>query len=338
MRVGATAVVVLAGLCLASGDAGAATLDDIKARGYLVCGVSQANPGFSTFDAKSQWKGFDVDICRAVGAAVFAELGKIKLVPVSGKAWAKPLLAGDIDLLASTTSWTMSSDTGAGLSFPAVTYYDGQRFLVSKKLGVASALELSQATVCIVSGNPAELNVADFFRSRKMPFEPLAFNTSDDALRAYEAERCGALVSDTSNLHAVRLKLAHPDDHIMLPEMISKEPLGPVVRQGDTQWFDLVKWSVFALINAEELGVTSANVDEMVKSTNPEIRRLLGLDGHYGQKMGLDNRWAYRIIKQVGNYGEVFERNLGKGSNLKIARGINALWNSGGILYAPPIR
>lgn len=338
MRVGATAMVVLAGVCLASGGADATTLDAVKARGYLVCGVSQDSPGFSTFDAKSQWRGFDVDICRAVAAAVFAEPDKIKLVPVETKAWAKPLLAGDVDLLASTTSWTMSSDTGRGLSFPAVTYYDGQRFLVSKRLGIASALELSQATVCIVSGNPAEHNVADFFRSRKMPFEPLAFDTSDDALRAYEAERCGALVSDTSHLHAVRLKLAHPDDHIMLPEIISKEPLGPVVRQGDAPWFDLVKWSVFALINAEELGVTSANVDEMTKSANPEVKRLLGLDGSYGQKIGLDNRWAYRIIKQVGNYGEVFERNLGKGSNLKIARGINALWNSGGILYAPPIR
>ena len=329
--------VVGAALGMATG-ASAGTLDDVKAKGFIQCGVSQGLPGFSNPDSKGNWTGIDVDVCKAMAAAVFGDASKVKFTPLSAKERFTALQSGEIDVLSRNTTWTATRDTALGLNFAGVNYYDGQGFMVRKSLGVSSALDLSGAAVCTNTGTTTELNVADFFRSNKMPYEIVAFEKADEVVQAYDAGRCDVYTTDQSGLYAQRLKLAKPGDHIILPEIISKEPLGPVVRQGDDQWFNLTKWTLFAMINAEELGVTSANVDEMKTSKNPAIKRLLGTEGKFGENLGVSNDWAYNIIKQVGNYGESFERNVGPKTPLAIARGKNALWSKGGLQYAPPIR
>ncbi len=319
-------------------SAQAGTLDDVKKKGFLNCGVSTALPGFSNPTDKGSWKGIDVDTCKAVAAAVFGDANKVKYVPLTAKERFTALQSGEVDLLSRNTTWTLTRDGGLGLNFAGVNYYDGQGFMVSKKLGVKSAKELDGATVCVQAGTTTELNLADYFRTNKMSFKPITFDTADQTASAFDSGRCDVLTSDQSQLYALRIKLKNPKGAIVLPEVISKEPLGPVVRQGDDEWFNITKWSLNAMINAEELGVTQANVDKMKKSDNPNIQRLLGVTGGMGSKLNLGDEWAYNIVKQVGNYGESFERNVGEGSPLKIQRGINALWNKGGFMYAPPIR
>ncbi len=318
--------------------ASAGTLQDVKAKGFVQCGVSQGLPGFSNPDDKGNWTGIDVDLCRAVAAAIFGDANKVKFTPLSAKERFTALQSGEIDLLSRNTTWTATRDTALGLNFAGVNYYDGQGFMVRKSLGVTSAMQLNGAAICTNTGTTTELNVADFFRSHKMQYEVVAFEKADEVVKAYDEGRCDVYTTDRSGLAAQRLKLKNPDEHIVLPEIISKEPLGPVVRQGDDQWFDLVKWTLFAMVNAEELGVTSKNVDEMKKSNNPAIKRLRGVEGNFGENLGVSNAWAYNIIKQVGNYGESYDRNVGPKTPLGLARGLNALWNKGGIMYAPPIR
>ena len=330
---------VAAVLSLSTGVHAGATLDAVKSKGYVQCGVSTGLPGFSAADEKGQFTGIDVDMCRAVAAAVFGDAGKVKYSPLTAKERFTALQSGEIDMLPRNTTWTFTRDTSLGLNFAGVNYYDGQGFLVTKNLGVKSALELDGASFCIQAGTTTELNLADYFRANKMQYTPITFDTSDQTVKAFEAGRCDALTSDQSQLYALRIKLENPNSAMVLPEVISKEPLGPVVRQGDDEWFNIVKWMLFALINAEELGITSANVDDMkAKSTDPNVRRLLGVEGVKGEWIGLSDDWGYNIVKQVGNYGEVVERNVGKGSALGISRGLNALWSHGGIQYAPPIR
>ena len=314
------------------------TLDAVKARGTLVCGVNTGLAGFSMPDDKGQWTGLDVDLCRAVAAAVFKDATKVKYVPLTAKERFTALQSGEVDMLSRNTTWTMSRDTAAGLDFVGVNYYDGQGFMVKRSLGVKSAKDLNGATVCVQTGTTTELNVTDFFRSNKLAYNPVVFEKLDETVAAYNAGRCDAFTSDVSQLYSERLKAARPEDNQVLPDVISKEPLGPAVRQGDGGWANVVQWTHFAMVNAEELGVTSKNVDEMLASSNPEIRRLVGKEGDFGKGIGLDNDWAYQIVKQVGNYGEAFERNVGAGSRLGIARGLNALWTKGGLQYAPPIR
>ena len=332
----AAAVAAVVGLGAASASAG--TLDNVKAKGFLQCGVSQGLAGFSNPDDKGNWSGIDVDVCRAVAAAIFNDPTKVKFTPLSAKERFTALQSGEIDLLSRNSTWTMSRDTSLGLLFAGVTYYDGQGFIVRKSMNITSALQLSGASVCTETGTTTELNLADYFRSKNLKYDPVTFEKNEEAVRAYDAGRCDVYTTDASGLYSVRLKLTNPDDHVVLPEIISKEPLGPVVRQGDDVWLNVVKWTLFALINAEELGVTSKNVDEQLNSTNPEIKRLLGKDGKFGEAVGLSNAWAYQAIKAIGNYGEMFEKNVGQGSPLKIARGVNALWSKGGLQYAPPIR
>ncbi len=321
-----------------AGPAPATTLDDIKARGALNCGSNGQLPGFGMPDTLGVWTGLDVDFCRALAAAIFNDATKVRFVALSAKDRFTALQAGDVDVLARNTTWTLSRDTQLGLNATGVNYYDGQGFLIRKSLKVNSALELNDAAVCVQQGTTTELNLTDYFRANKMRLKTVTFATLDEALKAYDTGRCDAFTADASALYSVRLKLAQPDDHVVLPEIISKEPLGPFVRQGDDQWFDIVRWVLFAMFNAEELNVTKANVDEQVKSPNPEIKRLLGSEGNFGEQLGLSKEWAYRIVKLVGNYGEAFERNLGQGSPLKITRGLNALWTKGGILYGMPVR
>jgi general L-amino acid transport system substrate-binding protein len=327
-----------AALAVTASAASAQTLNQVKLRGVLQCGSNTGLAGFGQPDAQGNWTGLDVDYCRAVAAAIFNDPGKVKFVPLSAKDRFTALQSGEVDLLVRNTTWTLSRDTSLGLEFSVVNYYDGQGFMVRKKLNVKSAMDLSGASVCSQQGTTTELNLADFFRANKLKYEPVIFATSDETIKAYDAGRCDVFTTDSSGLYAERLKLTNPDDHMILPEIISREPLGPSVRQGDAQWNDLVKWTHFAMVNAEELGVSRANVDEQLKSSNPEIRRLLGVEGKFGDMLGLTDDWAYRIIKHVGNYGEVFEKNVGQGSRLKINRGVNALWNKGGLQYAPPIR
>lgn len=332
------ALLVACAAWLPNAQALAATLDDVKAKGFVSCGVNHGLPGFSSSDEKGRWQGMDADLCRGLAAAIFGDPDKVKFVPLTAKERFTALQSGEVDILSRNTTWTMTRDTALGLHFAGVTYYDGQGFMVHKKLGVGSVLELSGATICTQAGTTTEMNVGDFFDTKNMPFNLLTFDKTEESVQAYEAGQCNAFTADASQLYAFRLNLAEPDDHIVLPEIISKEPLGPVVRQGDDQWFNLVKWTVFALIEAEELGITSANIDEKRSSENPAVRRLLGVEGDLGRKLGLDNDWAVRLIKSVGNYSEMFDRNIGEGSPLNIARGINKLWSDGGILYAPPLR
>jgi general L-amino acid transport system substrate-binding protein len=336
-----TRAILLLGATFALGfsvtTAPAQTLKVVKDRGSLICGVSQGLPGFSSPDDKGNWTGFDVDFCRAIAAAVLNDPTKVKFTPLSAKDRFEPLKTGDIDVLSRNTTWTLSRDVSYG-NFAGVTYYDGQGFLVRKALKVNSALELNGASICAQTGTTTELNLADFFRANNMKYEVIAFGTADETIKAYEAGRCDVFTTDVSQLYAEKLKLANANDHVILPEIISKEPLGPLVRHGDDQWFDVVKWTLYAMLNAEELGISSKNVDEALKSNQPEIRRLLGVEGNFGEQLGLGKDWVVRIVKQVGNYGEVFERNVGTGSKLGISRGINRLWTKGGIQYAPPVR
>jgi general L-amino acid transport system substrate-binding protein len=330
------ALAALLSLCAAPAHAG--TLDQVKERGHLACGSNLGLAGFGLQDDHGAWTGFDIDFCRAVAAAIFGDASKVKFLPLSSKDRFTALQSGEIDVLARNTTWTLSREAGQGFLFVAITYFDGQGFLVHKKENLASALDLSGASICVQQGTTTELNLADFFRANNMKYEPVVFATADEAVRAYEAARCDAYTTDASGLYVEQRKLAKPDQHVVLPEIISKEPLGPLVRQGDDQWFNLVRWVAFAMIDAEELGVTSRNVDEKAKSDIPDVRRLLGFEGNFGEALGLGSDWAYRVVKLVGNYGEVFDRNLGKGSNLEIKRGINALWSKGGLHYAPPVR
>lgn len=325
-------------LFISAGLAQASTKDEVQKRGYLQCGVSTGLPGFSNPDEKGNWTGLDVDVCKAIAAATLGDASKIKYVPLNAKERFTALQSGEIDALVRGTTWTITRDSSLGLNFTGVNYYDGQGFLVSKKLGVKSALELDGAAVCIQSGTTTELNLADYFKEKKMEYKPVVFDTHDATAKAFDNGRCDVLTSDQSQLYGLRTHLSNPEDAIVLPEVISKEPLGPVVRQGDDAWFNIVKWTLNAMIEAEEMGVTQANIDEMEKRKNPGIRRLLGLEGIGGKGLGLNDDWAYQIIKQVGNYGEIFDRNVGKDSPLKIERGLNALWSKGGIMYAPPLR
>lgn len=329
-------------LALGAGAASAATLDDVKARGELRCGVNTGLAGFAAPNDKGEWAGFDVDLCRAVAAAVFGDATKVKFTPTNAKERFTALQSGEIDLLARNTTWTLSRDTSLGFNFAGINYYDGQGFMINaKKLpGVNSALQLSGASVCVQSGTTTELNLADFFKNNNMQYNPVVFEALDATEQAYDTGRCDVYTTDQSGLYSTRLKLAAPDDHVVLKEIISKEPLGPVVRQGDDQWFDIVKWTFNALVIAEEFGITQANAEEMKASPNPEVKRILGAEEgtKLGTDLGLTNDWVVNIVKGVGNYGEIFERNIGQGSPLKIARGLNALWSKGGLQYAPPIR
>jgi general L-amino acid transport system substrate-binding protein len=327
----------LAAMFFAQG-ASAQTLKTVKDRGLLICGANGTLAGFGLPDAQGHWTGLDVDVCRAIAAAIFNDASKVKFVPLTAKDRFTALQSSEVDVLVRNTTWTSSRDTSLGLNFTGVDYYDGQGFMVRKSLKVNSALELNGASVCVQQGTTTELNLADYFRAHNMQLKSVTFATANEAIKAYDAGRCDSYTTDASGLYAERLRLANPDDHVILPEIISKEPLGPAVRQGDDQWFDIVKWVLFAMINAEELGVTQKNVDEMARSANPAIKRFVGTEGNYGEQLGLTKDWALRIVKLVGNYGEVFERNVGKDSPLKIDRGLNKLWNQGGIQYAPPIR
>ena len=336
---GAFAVVALLALSLVSADRCAAqTLKAIKERGTLNCGVSQGLMGFSSADAKGAWTGFDVDFCRAVAAAIFDDPTKVTFVSLDTGARFAALQSNQIDVLSRNSTWTMSREGSLGLMFAGVAFYDGQGFLLRRDPGIDSALQLGGKTVCTQTGTTTELNLSDYFRAHDMELKVLALPTAEETRQAYNERRCEVLTSDVSQLYAERLKLGAPDSHIILPEVISKEPLGPVVRQGDDAWFNLVKWTLYALINAEELGVKSTTIDDAIKSSNPDIRRLLGVDGDFGVQIGLTNDWAARAVRAVGNYGEIYERNVGIQSRLSIPRGLNALWTLGGIQYAPPIR
>ncbi|MCG4454153.1 MULTISPECIES: amino acid ABC transporter substrate-binding protein [unclassified Pseudomonas] len=316
-----------------------ATLDAVQKKGFVQCGISDGLPGFSYADEKGNYFGLDVDVCRAVAAALFGDANKVKFSPLTAKERFTALQSGEVDVLSRNTTWTSSRDSGLGLNFAGVNYYDGQGFLVNKKLGVTSAKELDGATVCIQAGTTTELNLSDYFRANGLKYTPITYDTSDESATSLESGRCDVLTSDQSQLYAQRIKLSAPLEYVVLPEVISKEPLGPVVRQGDDEWFNIVRWSLFAMVNAEELGVTSKNVEEVAKTTkNPDVARLLGAEGEFGKDLKLPKDWAVQIVKQVGNYGESFDRNVGAGSDLKIERGLNALWNKGGLQYAPPVR
>ncbi len=332
--------IVAAGLVGVAGTAYAGKdLDAIKARGQLLCGVSTGVAGFAAADSQGKWTGIDVDVCRAVAAAIFGDADKVKFVPTTAQQRFTALQSGEVDLLVRTTTYTLTRDTALGFDFTGINYYDGQGFMVNKKLGVKSAKELNGATICVQPGTTTELNLADYFRANKMTFKPVVIEKIEEVRAAFFAGRCDVFTTDASGLYATRVANAPtPDDYIILPEIISKEPLGPVVRHGDNQFADIVRWAFFAMIEAEEYGITSKNVDEMLKSDNPAIKRILGVTPGMGKALGVDEKWVYNIVKQVGNYGEVFDRTVGMGSPLKIARGQNALWTQGGLQYAPPIR
>ena len=318
--------------------AGAGTLSEVRSRGELRCGVNTGLAGFAAPDDAGQWRGIDADFCRAVAAAIFGSGEKVKFVPLNAKERFTALQSGEVDLLSRNTTWTMSRDTSLGLIFTGVMYYDGQGFMVRKSLGLSKVEQLAGASICVQTGTTNEQNLADYFTTRNLSYRPVVFERLDEAISAYTMGRCDSFTTDSSQLISERTQLPNPGDSVILPELISREPLGPAVRQGDDQWAGIVRWTHFAMLNAEADGVTQQNVDEMLKSPNPEIRRLLGLEGGFGAGLGLSNDWAVAILKAVGNYGESFERNLGSGSRLGIPRGLNALWKDGGLHYPPPIR
>jgi general L-amino acid transport system substrate-binding protein len=316
----------------------AGTLDAVRTRNQLICGINPNLPGFGQPDKDGVFKGFNADICRAIAAAVLGDPTKVKFVPLTATIRFQALMSGEVDLLTHNSTWTMQRDTASGLHFTGVTFFDGQSFMVKKSGGIQSVTELGGASVCTQQGSTSELNAADFFRAHKLKYELVSFASDDDAAKAFGDGRCDVLTSDTSALASARLKLADADNYAILPEVISKEPLGLVVRDGDDKWFDIVRWTLNALIDAEELGITQANATEEVKSPDPEVKRLLGVEGKFGAAIGLSEDWAMRALSAGGNYGEIFERNLGGASPMKLPRGLNALWSKGGILYAPPVR
>ena len=326
-----------AAVCLATA-ASAATLDIVKERGKVVCGVNQGLSGFAAPDASGKWSGFDVDFCHAVAAAVFGDAEKVDYVPLSVSERFDALAAAKVDVLARNSTWTMSREIELGLTFVGVTYYDGQGFMLPRSKSVVTALELGGSKVCVQAGTTTEANLADFFGANNMAYEAVVTGSAAESLAAYQEGRCGVITSDMSQLYAERLRLTDRDEHLILPDAISKEPLGPVVRQDDPKWATLVKWVHFALLNAEELGVGIDTIDAAITSTKPDVQRLVGTDGKFGEDMGLSKDWAANILKSVGNYGEIYDRNLGTGSALGIPRGLNQLWSLGGIQYAPPIR
>jgi general L-amino acid transport system substrate-binding protein len=312
------------------------TLEGVRKKGFVQCGISTGIAGFSAPDSKGAWRGIDVDMCRAIGAAVLGDAAKVRYTPLTTQQRFTAIQSGEVDVLARNTTWTLSRDTTLGLNFVGVNYYDGQGFMVPKKLNVKSAKQLNGATICVQPGTTTELNLADYFRANRMTFKPVVIEKLEEVLNAYFNGRCDAFTTDQSGLVALRASRApKPDEQVILPELISKEPLGPAVRHGDDRWFDIVKWSLFAMVEAEELGLTSKNIDEQAKSPNPAIQRFVGANGDMGKMLGLDNRWAYNIVKQVGNYGESFDANL---KPLGFERGLNRLWNQGGLMYVPPIR
>ncbi len=325
-----------AALAVAGAAHAQSTLDAVKSKGYVQCGVNTGLAGFSQPDSRGAWKGLDVDLCRAVAAAVFGDASKVRFTPLTAQQRFTALQSGEIDILARNTTWTLSRDTSLGLNFAGVNYYDGQGFMVPKKLGVKSAKQLNGATICVQPGTTTELNLADYFRANKMTFKPVVIEKLEEVTNAYFSGRCDVYTTDVSGLVSTRGSRApNPADHVILPEVISKEPLGPVVRHGDDRWFDVVKWSLFAMLEAEELGLTSKNIDQQASSTNPSIQRFVGASGDLGKMLSLDNRWAYNIVKLVGNYGESFDANL---KPLGFDRGLNNLWTQGGLMYAPPLR
>ena len=329
--------IAAAAAALASGPLHAqSTLDAVKSKGYVQCGVNTGLAGFSQPDSRGVWKGIDVDACRAVAAAVFGDHSKVRYTPLTAQQRFTALQSGEVDILSRNTTWTITRDTSLGLNFVGVTYYDGQGFMVPKKLNVKSAKQLNGATICVQPGTTTELNLADYFRANRMSFKPVVIEKLEEVTNAYFSGRCDVFTTDVSGLVSTRGSRApNPADHIILPEVISKEPLGPVVRHGDDRWFDVVKWAVFAMLEAEEMGLTSKNIDQNLNSTNPAIQRFVGATGDIGKMLALDNRWAYNVVKQVGNYGESFDANL---TPLGFERGINNLWTKGGLMYAPPVR
>ncbi|MBL8702388.1 MAG: amino acid ABC transporter substrate-binding protein [Alphaproteobacteria bacterium] len=336
-------VTIILGLMLAGGGCGTAragaTFDAIKARGTVVCGVHTGSPGFSAPDAQGVWRGLDVDLCRGIAAAMFGDANKTRYVPTTSQQRFTALQSGEVDVLTRNTTLTLTRDTALGLNFAGVNFYDGQAFIVKTRLGVKSAKELGGATVCVQQGTTGELNLADYFRSLRVSVQPVVLERIEDGIAAFVAGRCDAFTADGSQLAAIRVSaIPNPDDAVVLPERISKEPLGPVVRHGDDQWNDIVRWVLLAMIEAEELGISQSNVDEMLKSPNPAIQRFLGVVPGFGKALGVDERWAYEVIKQVGNYGDSFDRHLGKSSPVKLERGLNDLWTRGGLMYALPLR
>jgi len=312
------------------------TLDSVRRKGFVQCGVNTGLAGFSQPDSKGVWRGIDVDLCRAVAAAALGDAGKVRFTPLTAQQRFTALQSGEVDILARNTTWTLSRDTSLGLNFVGVNYYDGQGFMVPKRLKVKSAKQLNGATVCVQPGTTNELNLADWFRANRMTFKPVVIEKLEEVLNAYFAGRCDVYTTDHSGLVALRATRAtNPDDHLILPEIISKEPLGPAVRHGDDRWFDIVKWSLYAMIEAEELGLSRANIDQQAKGADPSLQRFVGASGDLGLALGIDNKWAYNIVRQVGNYGESFDANL---KPLGFERGLNRLWNKGGLMYAPPVR
>ncbi|PIE56480.1 MAG: amino acid ABC transporter substrate-binding protein [Desulfobulbus propionicus] len=331
-------ITVTATMIAATGVACAGTLKDVQDAGVIRVGVNEGLFGFSKADDKGVWQGLDVDTARAISVAVFGVPDKLKFIPLTAKTRMTALQSGEIDVLTRNLTQTLSRDTAMGLDFVHVNYYDGQGFLIAKNLGVTSAKELDGATVCVLPGTTTELNVADFFRANKMEMKPVVIESTPELNKAFFAGRCDVLTSDVSQLAGIRAVAPNPDDYVILPDVISKEPLAPTVRHGDDQWYDIVNYAVMAMIAAEELGITSKNVDEMLKSSDPKIQRFLGVSPGNGEALGLDEKWAYNIIKMVGNYGEVFERNVGVNTPLKLERGLNALWTEGGLMYVPPFK
>jgi len=324
-------------LVIAAASAQAGTREDVAERGYLQCGVSTGLPGTSSLDEKGNWAGLDVDLCRAVAAATLGDAGKVKYIPLNAGDRFAALQSGEIDILARVTTWNLTRDSSLGFNFAGVLYYDGQGFLVARKLGAKKSDDLDGASICVQKGTTSEANLAAFFRKKGMTFKPVAFASADEAIDGLQNGVCQVLTSDGIQLHGMLMRLARPDSYVILPDIISKEPLGPVVRHGDDNWFDVVRWSLIALIAAEELGISSENVGQSMNSEDPAVQRFVGRQGTGWQGLGLKADWAAQIIRQVGNYGEVFERNVGKKSPLKIERGLNNLWNKGGLQYAPPM-
>ena len=331
-------VTLVAALGLSVTAASADTLADVKAKGYVQCGVTEGVAGFSIPDADNNWSGIEVDYCRALAAAIFNDADAVRYTPLNTGERFAALSSGEIDVLSRTTTWTMSRDTTLGIDFTGVMFYDGQGFMVRKDLGVSSVKDLAGANICVQAGTTTELNMADYFSANGIDYTPVVFAGRPEVIAAFEGGRCDSYTTDSSGLAADRTRFANPGDYVILPEIISKEPLGPSVRQGDDNWFNISRWVYFAILEAEELGVTSANVDEMLSSENPSVKRLLGVEGDFGTPLGLDKDWAYNIIKLIGNYGEMFDANVGPDTAMGLERGVNALWTEGGLQYAPPIR